>query len=146
MSWKSFVLIFLLVVIVIALLASRYFQRDTISVVYRTTKVDRGNILSYVSATGTINPVTVAEVGSQIVGVVKAIYADFNSEVKQGDALAEIDSTPFNIQIKQAEVNIKKAQTDVRIVEKTMRENEELYRKRLISKEELNISDRKSVV
>jgi HlyD family secretion protein len=143
MSWKSFVLIFLLVIVVVALLASRYFQRDTISVVYRTKKADRGNILSYVSATGTINPVTVAEVGSQIAGVIKTIYADFNSEVKQGDALAEIDPTPFSIQIKQAEINIKKAQTDVRIVEKTMRENEELYRKRLISKEELDISKNK---
>ena len=58
---------------------------------YRLTKVERGSIVSTVSATGTVNPVVSVQVGSQVSGQIKEIYVDFNSPVKKGQVIARID-------------------------------------------------------
>ena len=52
---------------------------------YRTAAVERGSVISIVSATGTINPVVSVQVGSQVSGMIKSLHADFNSRVKAGD-------------------------------------------------------------
>ena len=62
---------------------------------YKTEKVDRGNMTMTVTATGTLSAVTTVQVGSQVSGVIARLYADFNSHVKKGQLLAELDPTPF---------------------------------------------------
>jgi HlyD family secretion protein len=62
---------------------------------YRTAAVERGSVISIVSATGTINPVVSVQVGSQVSGMIKSLHADFNSRVKAGDIVAVIDPEPF---------------------------------------------------
>src|SRR3972149_7481493 len=58
---------------------------------FRLAKVERGEINLVVTATGTINPVVNVLVGSQVSGTIKALYADFNSRVKEGQVIAQID-------------------------------------------------------
>jgi HlyD family secretion protein len=118
----------------------RYSQKDRVTLVYHTVKVDRGDITAYVSATGTINPLTTVEVGSQVSGIIQDIYVDFNSRVKKGDPLAKVDATLFAAQLKQAEANVKKATDDAQLARKVLEENQELYRKRLIAQEEYDDS------
>ena len=77
---------------------------------YRMVKVERGDITSSVTATGTINPVVTVLVGSQVSGTIKALYADFNSRVKEGDIIAQIDPAIFQAQVDQAKASVATAQ------------------------------------
>jgi HlyD family secretion protein len=61
---------------------------------YRTEKVTRGTVTMTVTATGTVSAVTTVQVGSQVSGVIAQLYADFNSQVKKGQLLAELDPRP----------------------------------------------------
>ncbi|MGH7792137.1 MAG: biotin/lipoyl-binding protein, partial [Thermodesulfobacteriota bacterium] len=81
----------LIILVALILLAFEFLRKEDESIVYKTAQVDRGDILSYVTATGTVNPITTVEIGSQVSGIIKNIHVDFNSLVKKGDSLAEID-------------------------------------------------------
>jgi HlyD family secretion protein len=80
---------------------------------YFTATVEHGDISQVVQATGTINPVNTVPVGSVVSGNVVAIHVDFNSKVKKGDILAEIDPVPFETQLKQAEADYQNATANV---------------------------------
>jgi HlyD family secretion protein len=80
---------------------------------YRVMQVERGNISSSVTATGTINPVVTVLVGSQVSGTIKALHADFNSRVKEGDIIAQIDPAIFQAQVDQARANVATAQANL---------------------------------
>ncbi|HWC65745.1 MAG TPA: efflux RND transporter periplasmic adaptor subunit, partial [Thermoanaerobaculia bacterium] len=79
---------------------------------YRTTKIDRGDVTMTVAATGAISAVTTVQVGSQVSGIIAKLYADFNSRVKKGQLLAELDPTPFEQTIEQRRADLQKAQVD----------------------------------
>jgi len=68
-----------------------------------TAKVSQGPILRSVTATGTVNPVITVQVGSYVSGPIQAIYADFNSPVKQGQLIAKIDPRPFKVKVDAAQ-------------------------------------------
>jgi HlyD family secretion protein len=80
---------------------------------YRTAAVERGSVISIVSATGTINPVVSVQVGSQVSGMIKSLHADFNSRVKAGDIVAVIDPEPFKARRDQAASNLEMARANV---------------------------------
>jgi HlyD family secretion protein len=77
---------------------------------YKTEKADRGTVTMTVTATGTLSAVTTVQVGSQVSGVISRLYADFNSEVKKGQLLAELDPTPFQAQVEQRRADVTRAQ------------------------------------
>jgi HlyD family secretion protein len=80
---------------------------------YRTTVVERGSIVSLVTATGSINPVVSVQVGTQVSGMIKSLHADFNSVVKAGDIVATIDPEPFKARRDQAASNLDMAKANV---------------------------------
>lgn len=80
---------------------------------YRTAVVERGQLVSVVSATGTINPVVSVQVGTQVSGMIKSLHADFNSRVKAGDTVAIIDPEPFKARREQAASNLEMARSNV---------------------------------
>src|SRR5688572_3502908 len=69
---------------------------------FRLAKVERGTIVAAVSATGTVNPVTAVQVGSQVSGQIQELLVDFNSEVKKGDIIARINPDAFQLKVSQA--------------------------------------------
>src|SRR6266481_6840175 len=69
---------------------------------FRTASVERGDIDATISATGTSNAVVSVQVGSQVSGNIKALYADFNTKVTKGQLVAEIDPQVFQTQVDQA--------------------------------------------
>jgi HlyD family secretion protein len=83
------------------------------TVQYFTAKVDQGDISQVVQATGTINPVNTVPVGSVVSGNVVAINVDFNSKVKKGDILANIDPVPFQNQLAQAQADYQNSVANV---------------------------------
>ena len=80
---------------------------------YRTAEVERGPIMSVVSAIGTINPVVSVQVGTQVSGMIKSLHADFNTRVKAGDTVAVIDPEPFRARREQAASNLEMARSSV---------------------------------
>lgn len=79
---------------------------------YRTQVADRGDVVMSVTATGTLSAVTTVQVGSQVSGVIAALYADFNSPVRKGQLLAELDPTPIQAQVEQRSADLRRAQVE----------------------------------
>ena len=79
---------------------------------YKAEKVDRGPITMTVTATGTLSAVTTVQVGSQVSGLISRLYVDYNSRVKKGQLLAELDPTPFQQQVAQKQADVTKARVD----------------------------------
>jgi len=78
-----------------------------------TVEVTRGAIVETVSASGSLEAVTTVNVGSQVSGIVQALYADFNDVVRKGQTLARLDPSIFQTQVEQAEANLAQAEADV---------------------------------
>lgn len=76
---------------------------------YMTAKVERGNLRNSVTATGTLQAVTTVQVGSQASGTISALYADFNSTVKKGQVIAQLDPATTRAQVEQARANLVQA-------------------------------------
>lgn len=79
---------------------------------YKTEKASRGDVTMTITATGTLSAVTTVQVGSQVSGVISRLYADFNSHVKKGQLLAELDPTPFQQTVEQRQADVTKAQVE----------------------------------
>jgi len=99
------------IVIILLVLAGGFFLyqwrgKDGSSQRFRLVKVERGEIHFVVTATGTINPVINVLVGSQVSGTIKALYADFNSQVKEDQVIAQIDPAIFQAQVDQARATV----------------------------------------
>jgi HlyD family secretion protein len=80
---------------------------------YRSAPVERGPVISLVTATGTINPVVSVQVGTQVSGMIKSLHADFNSVVKAGEIVAVIDPEPFKARRDQAASNLEMSKANV---------------------------------
>ena len=78
-------------------------------IAYKTAAVDRGPITAVVTATGSINPVISVQVGSQVSGKIKALFADFNAVVTQGQVIAQIDPALFHARVSQAKAALRNA-------------------------------------
>src|SRR5437588_4265292 len=78
-----------------------------------TGKVERGNLRNTVTATGTLQAVTTVQVGSQASGTISALYADFNSKVKKGQTIAQLDPSVTQAQVQQARANLEQAKAQL---------------------------------
>jgi HlyD family secretion protein len=105
-------LIVILVLAAIAVLAAFQFKSNE-KPQYYVSKVDRGDIQDVVEATGTINAVTTVQVGSQVSGTISKLYADFNSRVKKGEVIAQIDPALFQGALLQAKADYANAKANL---------------------------------
>ncbi|MBP8296965.1 MAG: efflux RND transporter periplasmic adaptor subunit [Burkholderiales bacterium] len=100
---------------------------------YRTQALDRGTIAQRISANGTLNPVTVVNVGTQISGTVTRLHADYNAAVKKGQVLAELDPALLKAQIAQSEANQRSMQATWTLAKSTLERNLSLKSRGFIS-------------
>ena len=112
---------------------------------YETRKIERCTITQYVEASGTINPVNTVSVGSTVSGLIKEIYVDFNSEVKKGQLMAQIDPANFEAQVQQnqaqinnAYANLARLQAVAEYDQKQYERYKNLYAKNFVAKSELD--------
>jgi len=82
---------------------------------YMTAKIERGNLRNTVTATGTLQAVTTVQVGSQASGTISALYADFNSAVKKGQVVAQLDPAVSKAQVDQARATLQQAQASLQL-------------------------------
>jgi HlyD family secretion protein len=106
--------VFAAVVLVLLSIAAVFLKvHDTSKVTYTTARLDRGDIESTVTTTGNLNAVITVQVGSQVSGNIIALYADFNTKVKKGQLVAEIDPAPFKAVVDQAAATLNAAKAAV---------------------------------
>ena len=103
---------------------------------FETAKVDKGNIQTTITATGTIEPVTSVTVGTQVSGIVSKLYVDYNSVVKKGQIIAELDKTNLISELNTAKANLNSAQSTVTYEEANYKRYKTLYDKGLVSADE----------
>lgn len=133
--------IYIVGILVVALVVSAYFlfaKRDSHKYDFRLDKVSKGDLMVYVTATGTINAVISVDVGTQVSGIVTKLYADFNSVVKAGQVIARIDTTFLYQSVKDAEASLDRAKAQYADSKRNCDRTTDLYKKGLES--ELNYS------
>ena len=107
-------------------------------VAYQTAPVTRGPLTQLVTATGTLNPVVNVQVGSQVSGNIQKLFADFNSKVKAGDVVAQIDPVLFQATVTQAEGDLANAQAALELAKVTASRTQELVAKQNSAKADLD--------
>lgn len=102
-------------------------------VTYTTATVEKQDITTSVTATGTIEPVTKVEVGTQVSGIIDKIYVDYNSVVKRGQVIAELDKTNLLSELASAQSNLTNAQSNLTYQTDNYKRYKTLYQKGLVS-------------
>jgi HlyD family secretion protein len=105
---------------------------------YQTTAISRGPITQVVTATGTLNPVVNVQVGSQVSGNIAKLFADFNSQVKAGQVVAQIDPALFQATVTQAEGDLASAQAALELAKLNTTRTQELFAKKNSSQADLD--------
>jgi HlyD family secretion protein len=105
---------------------------------YRLQAVEKGDISQTVSANGTINPVTLVSVGTQVSGTVKKLYVDFNSKVEKGQILLELDDALLAAQQKQSLANVQSATASLELAAANEARMRTLFAQEYVSRQELD--------
>jgi HlyD family secretion protein len=105
---------------------------------YQTATITRGPITQAVTATGTLNPVVNVQVGSQVSGNIAKLFADFNSQVKAGQVVAEIDPALFKATVTQAEGDLASAQAAFELAKINAKRTQELFARKTSSQADLD--------
>ena len=103
---------------------------------WRTAKVDLGDIRQRISATGILNPVVSVNVGSQVSGTISALYADFNTQVKQGQPIAQIEPSLFRAQLENDEAGLKAAIAKTQDAKRQMDRGKRLFDGQLMAEQD----------
>ncbi|HEU0219466.1 MAG TPA: efflux RND transporter periplasmic adaptor subunit [Gallionella sp.] len=105
---------------------------------YRLQTIEMGNVTQTVSANGTINPVTLVNVGTQVSGTVKKLYVDFNSKVEKGQVLLELDDALLSAQQKQSQANVQSAAASLDLAVANEARMRSLFAQEYVSRQELD--------
>jgi HlyD family secretion protein len=137
-----------IIVVLIGTGAFIFLKSKNGAVKFKTTPVTSGPLRSTVTATGTMNAVTTVLVGTQVSGTLKKLYVDFNSKVKKGQIIAEIDPAILQAQVDQARANVLGAQANVEKAKATMEDsrrtkerNRQLFSENLIARSDLDTAE-----
>ena len=149
MKKKAIIIAAAVVIVAGAVLALTVFKNGKNNVEkFKTEAVSRGDIEAVVVTTGTLNPLTTVDVGSQVSGRIEKIYVDFNSKVKQGQVVAEIDPAVFTTRVEQNRANyqssmaaLDKAKFTLDSSEKKFNRAKDLFNKNLISYEDYETAE-----
>ncbi len=141
---KRYIIIAVAIISVLILLLGLFKKT---SAKYVTKEIKQDTIIQYVEASGTIKPVNTIEVGTQVSGTVARIYVDYNSTVKKGDLLAELDPSLFQANVDQSEAKLRnakasyaKAQSSLAYKKNYYQRYKNLYAKNYVSKDEVELA------
>lgn len=109
-------------------------------VTFQTTRVERANITTSVTATGTVEAVTTVDVGTQVSGIVTHLYVDYNSVVMKGQVIAELDRTTLQSDLASQQANLRSAQSELQYQQKNYARYAELNEKQLVSASEYDVA------
>jgi len=136
---KKRVLIIGIVVAVAALVGAFFYtRRGSAEPKFRKGKIDKGDVVATVTATGTLSAVTTVKVGSQVSGIIAKLYVDFNAVVKKGQLLTELDPTPFQQTVDQRRADLEKAKVELRNAEISLTRSKNLAKQQLLAQSDLD--------
>lgn len=124
------------IVIVVVVLCVTLHHKHPDKITYEYSRVVRGDISTSITATGTVEPVTQVEVGTQVSGIVDKIYVDYNSVVKKGQVIAELDKINLTNELASRKCNLDIAKTKYEYQLKEYTRTKTLYDKNMISESE----------
>lgn len=138
MNNKKRILYVVLAVLLLAGIALWFFTKDKKpeKVSFETAKVETTNIRNSITATGTIEPVTSVTVGTQVSGIVNKLYVDYNSVVKKGQVIAELDKTNLISELNTAKANLNSMQSSLNYQQANFNRYQNLFNKGLVSADE----------
>ena len=117
-------------------------------VTYKTAKVERGDIVSTVAATGNLAAVVTVQVGTQVSGTIQKLFVDFNSPVKKGQVIAQIDPALFAAQVEQtrgnflaAQANLLKAKADLNDAKRSLERNRQLLKDGIVAQSDFDTAE-----
>jgi len=105
---------------------------------YKTQVLAKGEVTQTVSANGTLNPVTLVSVGTQVSGTVKKLHVDFNDQVKAGQVLAELDDAIYSAQVRQSDAGMASAQAALQLARASETRMKSLFKEEYVSRQELD--------
>ncbi|HEX5855991.1 MAG TPA: efflux RND transporter periplasmic adaptor subunit, partial [Thermoanaerobaculia bacterium] len=136
---KKWVLIVGIAAALAAIAAALFFaRRGSSEPKFRTAKIDKGDVVATVTATGTLSAVTTVQVGSQVSGIIAKLHVDFNAIVKKGQLLAELDPTPFQQTVEQRRADLEKAKVELRNAELSLTRSKSLAAQQLLAQSDLD--------
>lgn len=145
---KKIIIISVIAIVIIATVLFFYLRGNGTKMAYKTEKVSRGEINALVTATGTVNAVTTVSVGTQVSGTIKRLMVDYNSPVKKGQLLAQIDPANVQAQVDQANANLwsakanmEKAAVATLDARRTLQRNKELFAQNFIARSDLDTAE-----
>ena len=114
-----------------AYVVHRRARTPSTNTLYETARVDEGKIVARVTATGTVSALVTVQVGAQVSGRIAKLHVDFNSPVKKGDVIAEIDPQLFTAAVAQAHANVNAAEGNLAKARAQLRDNELKYQRQV---------------
>ena len=130
-----------IILLVISLFVYKSFGSADKTVSFETAKISRGTISNTVTATGTLEAIKTVEVGTQVSGVIEKIYVDFNSQVKKGQLLAQLDETPLLAQLAQSKATVDQSEAEVKYQKATYERYKALIDKKLIAQSDFDLAE-----
>lgn len=143
---KQIVIVFILVSVTAAYFWVSGGEKESKENQYKTRSIEQGDIIQTISANGTLTPVVLVNVGTQVSGTVAKLYADYNDHVEIGQILAELDPALLRAQLQQSKANLLNAQVTLRITESKFKRNQLLKEKDFISLEALQMIEQETEV
>jgi len=134
MKSRKNILIIVSIVVALGLIWYFFFRSKEQPIVLTQEQPTRGSISTTVTATGTVQPVDTVVVGTQVSGTISALYADFNSTVKKGQLLAELDKTLIQTTVDQAKASVAQAQSNQTYQQANFNRQKQLFETGSISK------------
>lgn len=111
---------------------------------YRTRNIEQGDIIQTISANGTLTPVVLVNVGTQVSGTVAKLYADYNDQVETGQILAELDPALLQAQLQQSKANLLSAQATLRMTDSKLKRHRLLKEREFISPDALEVIEQET--
>ena len=134
MKKKKIIIISVIAVALLAICAHFFLKASPAdSFQLSTAKLSTSKISTTVTATGTVNPIISVEVGTQVSGIISKLYVDYNSVVKKGQILAELDKTTLQAALRSKELELKSAKTEYEYQKKYFGRAKDLHGNNLIS-------------
>ncbi|MCI5875339.1 MAG: efflux RND transporter periplasmic adaptor subunit [Prevotellaceae bacterium] len=133
---KKWGIVAAVVIVAVAVIATCSRGKKNDEVEFEMGKVAPANLQNSITATGCIEPVTSVTVGTQVSGIVSKLYVDYNSVVKKGQVIAELDKTNLTSELNTAKANLASMQSTLSYQTANFKRNQTLYKKGLISANE----------
>ncbi len=137
-SSRRRIVLFLIILFTSVIYGYFSLQEESGKIRYKTRAADQGDIVRTISANGTLTPLELVDIGTQISGRVIELFADFNDQVKTGQILAKLDPALLNAQLQQSEASLKSAQTALSVTINKANRSRNLIEKGFLSKEAMD--------